>query len=90
MNYYIIIYFLVGLIQDFLIAFYYRLVTKGAGFPAGFLSFLITIINLAVIYTILEKFNLETSFLAIFAYAIGNGVGTYIGVKSKLGILVKK
>jgi len=90
MNYYIIIYFFVGLLQDFLIALYYRLVTKNAGLSAGALSTLITIINLAVIYTILVKFSSETSILAILAYALGNGVGTYIGVKSKLGFLAKK
>ncbi len=90
MNYYIIVYFLVGLLQDFIIALYTRLINKGAAISSAVLSTLITIINLAVIYSILARFDSEKSILAILAYALGNGVGTFIGTKFKIGFLMKK
>jgi len=76
--------------QDFVIALYTRLVNKGAALSSAVLSTLITIINLAVIYSILVRFDSEGSIFAIIAYALGNGVGTFIGVKSKIGFLIKK
>jgi len=90
MDYYIIIYFLVGLMQDFVIALYTRLVNEGAALSSAVLSTLITVINLAVIYSILIRFDSERSIFAIIAYALGNGVGTFIGVKFKIGSLMRR
>jgi len=87
MDFYVVIYFFVGLLQDFVIALYTRLVNKGAALSSAILSTLITIINLAVIYSILVRFDSEKSILAIIAYALGNGVGTFIGAKFKNKLL---
>ena len=77
----ILIYFSVGVLQDFMIALYTRLVSTKQTLWASTLSFIITAVNLAVIYTLITNLQ-ESGFFAIGAYALGNAVGTAIGMKS--------
>ena len=91
MNFYlnIIVYFLVGVLQDFMIALYTRLVSTKQTIWASLLSFIITAINLAVIYTLLTGLE-DKGWIAILAYAIGNAVGTGIGMTSHAFIFKAK
>ncbi|HYF10504.1 MAG TPA: hypothetical protein VD967_02780 [Candidatus Paceibacterota bacterium] len=77
-----LIFFGVGFFQDLLITLYYQAISKDYPFRSGFLSFVVTVVGILVLYEILG--DLEGQQLGIIlAYALGNGVGTYVVVKGK-------
>lgn len=85
-----LIFFLVGVFQDLFITYYYQAISKEYALRAGIFSTLVTIINLVILYEILN--NIENEILSIvLAYAIGNGVGTMIIIKKhKIKTSIKK
>lgn len=86
MDYYIIVYFLVGIIQDFLLTLNWRYIAKHKIAPAVALSFLVTITTMLVIYNILSKLDESRSIIAIIIYAAGVATGTFLGMKFKFGM----
>jgi hypothetical protein len=78
-----LIFFLVGVFQDLFITYYYQSISKEHAWKAGFLSTLVTIINLVILYQILNGIGNEIMSI-VLAYAIGNGVGTVIIIKKHL------
>jgi uncharacterized protein YebE (UPF0316 family) len=90
MNYYIILYFLVGILQDFLLTLNWRYISKDKVVPAALTSFIVTIVGLSVLYHILTHLNNNRGFLAIVVYAAGITAGTVLGMKFKPGFARKK
>ncbi|MDR3558873.1 MAG: DUF5698 domain-containing protein [Candidatus Pacebacteria bacterium] len=86
MAYYLIIYFFVGIFQDFLLTLNWRYIAKHKIAPAVSMSFLVTITTMLVIYNIIDQLDKERSFVAIIIYAAGVAAGTYLGMKFKYGM----
>jgi uncharacterized protein YebE (UPF0316 family) len=74
--------FAIGLFQDALSAFYLRLVSERRIVAASFISVLITFIGYSVLVTLIEQM-IVGGLLNVAAYAVGGGVGTYIGLFKK-------
>ena len=85
MDYYIILYFFVGILQDFLLTLNWRYIAKHKVAPAMLLSFMVTIVSMLVIYNILAKLDEQRSIVAIIIYAAGIATGTFLGMKFKKG-----
>ena len=85
-----IIYFFAGVLQDFLLTLNWRFMAKDKAFSASLFSFLTTIISFIVLYNILTKLDQERSIIAIVIYSIGIAAGTFLGMKTKIGMADKK
>lgn len=83
MDYYLVLYFLVGVLQDILFTLNVRFVAVRKALPASIFSFLVTVVNLFVIYNIITKLSAERGFMAIIIYALGIGTGTLLATKLK-------
>jgi uncharacterized membrane protein YfcA len=75
------IYFGAGVLQDIVITFYYRFVADKKAGPSAALSFVVTLINLTILYGILSNLTPESGIWLIITYALGNAVGAYLAVK---------
>ncbi len=84
MDYYLIFYFLAGILQDFILTLNWRFLAKDRIWPASLTSFIVTIVSMLVLYNILTKLDAQRSFIAIVVYALGIGTGTFLGMKIKL------
>ena len=81
----LLIYFLVGIISDFVVTLNWRYVAKDKTFPAVASSFIATLIGWLVFYNILTGLDSEKSILAIIIYSLGVAAGTFWGMKFKVG-----
>lgn len=81
-----IIYFFAGVLQDFLLTLNWRYMAKDKAWGASLFSFLTTIISFVVLYNILTKLDQERSIIAIVVYSIGIATGTFLGMKTKIGM----
>lgn len=78
-----LLYFIAGVLQDFLFTLSLRFVNKDSPYKAGLTAFLQTIITLTILYQILEKLASGRA-IAMFIYACGIGTGTVVAMKFKL------
>jgi len=83
---YLIIYFLVGVIQDFLTTLNWRYVAKEKVLPAMLFSFLTTAVGMVVLYNIITQLDPNRSILAIIIYSLGITTGTFFAMKFKAGL----
>jgi uncharacterized protein YebE (UPF0316 family) len=74
--------FAVGLLQDALAALYIRLAANNNIFWASVISVLITLISCSA-WVIMADTLISGGIHNLIAYAIGGGVGTYIGLGKK-------
>jgi hypothetical protein len=75
-----LIFFLVGILQDIFITYYYQTIAKEYAIKSAILATLVTLVNIVILYKILT--GIEDQVLSIIlVYAIGNGVGTMIVMK---------
>lgn len=81
-----IIYFFAGVLQDFLLTLNWRYMVKDKVWGASLFSFLTTIISFVVLYNILTKLDQERSIIAIIVYSVGIATGTFLGMKTKIGM----
>lgn len=81
---YLLIFYIAGIVQDFVVTFNWRFIAKEKIFLSSLFSFLTTVITLLVLYNILTKLDQNRSIPAIFAYAIGVATGTLIAMKIKI------
>jgi len=88
MSYYLslLIFFTVGIIQDFLATLNWRYVAKGKALPAVTFSFLTTVVSMTVFYDILTRLDSNKSIIAILFYSLGIGAGTFLAMKFKPGL----
>jgi len=85
MEYYLFIFYLVGLLQEFLTTLYFRFIAKGKIISAVILSFATTLIGLLVIYNILTQLETRKGVIAIIVFALGVATGTFLAMKIKRG-----
>lgn len=85
MDLFLILYFLAGILQDFLVTLNWRYVSHNKPVPAVIFSFLATIVSFTVLYDIVTKLDSSRSITAIIIYSLGVGVGTFLGMKFKFG-----
>jgi hypothetical protein len=81
-----IIYFVVGIVQDFFVTLNWRYVAKDKVAPALTFSFLTTVVNMIVLYNIINELNPNRSILVILVYSLGITFGTYLAMKFKPGM----
>ncbi len=77
----LVIYFLVGVIQDFFFTMNARYIVEKKVFPAVIFSFLTVLMNMLVLYNILNEIDSEKSILAIIVYSCGIALGTYVAMR---------
>ncbi|MFH1401676.1 MAG: DUF5698 domain-containing protein [Parcubacteria group bacterium] len=82
----LIIYFLAGVLQDFLGTLNMRYIAKGKILLSVFSSFSVTVVYLLVLYNILTSLDSQRSIVAIMVYALGIGTGTFLAMKFKHGL----
>ena len=84
MDSYLIIFFLVGILQDLLATLNVRFIALHKIWPAVVSSFLTVVVAMLVLYNILSDLDAQRSIPAILAYAFGIAVGTFFAMKFKL------
>ena len=84
MDYYLIIYFLAGTLQDFLLTLNWRFMQKDRIIPATFYSFVVNVVSMLVLYNIITRLDSERSLVAILVYSLGIGTGTALGMLTKI------
>ncbi len=85
MNWYLIIFFLAGILQDFLGTINMRYIAKGKVSLSVLSSFLVTVVSMLVLYNIFTQLDSQRSILAIIVYALGISAGTFLAMKFKIG-----
>lgn len=85
MDYYLILYFFAGILQDFLLTLNWRYIAKHKIAPAVLTSFVVTIVSLLVLYNIITHLNDHRGIMAIVIYAAGIATGTFLAMKFKIG-----
>lgn len=71
-----LIYFSVGVVQDFLIARYYLALSRRSVWTASLLAAIITLVTVKVFANVIQSDGL----LLMVAYAIGTGTGCFLGI----------
>jgi LytS/YehU family sensor histidine kinase len=77
----LIIYFLVGVVQDFFFTMNSKYIAQEKVASAVIFSFLTILMSTVVLYNILNDINSETSIIAIVVYSAGIATGTYVAMK---------
>lgn len=73
-----LLYFMIGLVYDVLITLYYLAITDRRSAMAGFWSFVITAVQIVILYEIIPS---KDFLFQLISYAFGCGVGTFLTVK---------
>jgi len=79
-----IIYFLAGVLQDFLFTINLRYVAKDKIFMAVFTSFLTVVVSMLALYNIVTELDPSKGISAIIIYCLGIATGTYLAMKFKI------
>jgi len=90
MTWYLLIYFLAGVLQDFLFTLNLRYVAKSKLLLAALSSFLVTVVSLLALYNIITRLDSQRSILAILVYSLGIATGTILAMKFKIGFKEKE
>ena len=77
----LVIYFCVGVVQDFFFTMNSKYIAREKVTPAVIFSFLTILMSMLVLYNILKDINSQSSILAIVVYSCGIAVGTYVAMK---------
>ena len=78
----LVIYFLVGVVQDFFFTMNSKYIAREKVLPAVVFSFLTILMSMLVLYNILKDIDSERSITAIIVYSCGIAVGTYVAMKT--------
>lgn len=79
----LIIYFAAGIVSTLLETLNVRFITKGKALQASLITFSVVLIGFGVLFDIIANLN-QSGFLGIVIYAIGVGIGTFIGTNLRL------
>lgn len=82
----LIIYFIVGVIQDFFFTLNSRYIAKDKIVPAVIFSLLTVLMSMLVLYNILNELDPEKSIISIIIYSFGIATGTFLAMKLKIGV----
>ena len=77
----LVIYFVVGVVQDFFFTLNSRYIAEKKVWPAVAFSFLTILMSMVVLYNILNEIDSDKSIVAIFIYSLGIALGTYLAMK---------
>jgi len=77
----LIIYFLVGMVQDFFFTLNTRYVAEKKVVPAVAFSFLTVVMSMLVLYNIVQDIDITKGVLAIIVYSCGIAAGTFLAMK---------
>ena len=77
----LIIYFFVGVVQDFFFTMNSKYIAKEKILPAVIYSFLTILMSMLVLYNILKDIDNQRGILAIIVYSCGIAGGTYVAMK---------
>lgn len=76
-----LIYFGAGILQDIAVTIYYKLISDNKPFAVSVASFILTVINMAILYSIVSTLDPNESILMIIIFGLGNAVGAFLAVK---------
>jgi len=79
-----IIYFLAGVLQDFLFTVNLRYVAKDKIFMSVATSFLTVVVSMLALYNIVTQLDPANGVPAIIIYCLGVASGTYLAMKFKI------
>lgn len=79
-----IIYFLAGVLQDFLFTVNLRYVAKDKIFMSVATSFLTVVVSMLALYNIVTQLDPANGISAIIVYCLGVASGTYLAMKFKI------
>jgi len=85
MDWFLILYFLAGVLQDFLVTLNLRYINQDKLLSAMSSSFIATVVSLIVLYNLITSLDPNKSVIAIIIYALGVAFGTFLGMKFKHG-----
>lgn len=86
MQYYLILYFFAGIVQDFLFTLSLRYVSKEKAFLASFVAFFNNAVSVGVLYSILSRLDSQRTVFSIIIFSLGIATGTFLAMKFKLGM----
>jgi len=86
----LIIYFLVGIVQDFCFTLNSRYIAKDKILPAVIFSWLTVMVSMLVLYNILNELDPQKSIIEIIIYCLGIAAGTFLAMKLKITANVKE
>jgi len=78
----LVIYFIVGVVQDFFFTMNLKYVAREKVLAAVVFSFLAVSMSMLVLYNIINDLDPQKSILAIVVYSCGIAVGTFIAMKT--------
>ena len=86
----LLLYYLAGILQDFLFTLSLRYVGKEKPFSASFVAFFNNFVSVGVLYTILRQFDEQRTLISIIIYSLGIATGTFLAMKFQFGMENKK
>jgi len=81
---YFVLYFVAGVVQDFLFTVNIRAIDEHRTFLAALTSFFTVFVGMVILYNIISRLNSEQSLFAIGVYCLGIAVGTAFGMKYRM------
>ena len=82
------LYFLAGILNDFLFTLSLRYVNREKAYLASLVAFFNSVVGISVLYTILSKLEEDRTFIAILIYSLGIATGTFLAMKFKFGMKI--
>ena len=79
-----VVYFLAGVLQDFLFTINLRYVSKDKIFLSVVTSFLTVVVSMLALYNIITELNPANGIPAIIIYCLGIAFGTFLAMKFKI------
>lgn len=83
--YYLIIYFIAGIVQNFIFTLHLRYTAKDKIMLSVISSFFGVLLAWLVFYNILTQLDSQKTILAIVIYSAGIASGTYLAMKFRFG-----
>lgn len=77
----LVIYFFVGVVQDFFFTMNVKFVAEKKVFPAVVFSFMTVFLSMVVLYNIIKDLDISQGILAIVVYSLGIATGTFVAMK---------
>lgn len=76
-----LIYFGAGILQDIVVVLYSQLIYEKKAMQTAVSSFVLTVINLTILYGIISSLDPANGVGLIIVYGLGNAIGAYVAVK---------
>ena len=83
----LLIYFTVGVLSTILQVVVVRLISKEKALQASIVVFVSNLVQLGVLVSIITTIqsNIQSSWINLLIYTLGIAIGTYLGIRLKLG-----